>query len=118
MLALKSGAIPALAPWGSITDLGSESLDGDVKAFGAITHGTPDAPLSAGYFGCTQGAFRMVYPFTEHAVVLEGEVTLLNEATGDAVTYKPGDAWMIEKGTPVRWTIHTPHFVKHYMAAA
>lgn len=118
MLALKSDAVPALESWGSVAGLGSEILDGAVEAFGAITHGAPDAPLSAGYFGCTQGAFRMVYPFTEHAVVLEGEVTLLNEATGAAVTYRPGDAWMIEKGTPIRWTVHTQHFVKHYMAAA
>ncbi len=32
-------------------------------------------------------------------------------------TYKAGEGWMIEKGTPVLWTVHTPRLVKHYMAA-
>jgi hypothetical protein len=117
MLVLKSSAIPELDSWGTVADLGSTILEGEAKAFGRFTHGTPDAPVSAGYFAVTQSTFRMVYPFTEHAVVLEGEVTLKNEATGETATYKAGDGWMVEKGTPVLWTVHTPRFVKHYMAA-
>jgi uncharacterized cupin superfamily protein len=117
MVTLKSSSIPAMDAWGTVANLGSTILEGDGNAFGHITLGAPDAPLSAGYFAVTQSKFRMVYPFTEHAVVLEGEVTLKNEATGETATYKAGDGWMIEKGTPILWTVHTPRFVKHYMAA-
>lgn len=118
MLALKSSHIPELDQWGTVADLGSTILEGEAKASGKFTHGTPDAPVSAGYFGVTKSVFRMVYPFTEHAVVLEGEVTLKNETTGEEATYKAGDGWTIEKGTPILWTVHTPRMVKHYMAVA
>lgn len=116
MLALKSSTIPALEPWGTVADLGSTIIEGDGKAFGSFTHGTPDAAVSAGFFAVTKSTFRMVYPFTEHAIVLEGEVTLKNEASGDEVTYQVGDGWTIEKGTPLLWKVHSSRFVKHYMA--
>ncbi len=85
MLALKPAAIPVLDPWGTVTDLGSTLLEGEGKAFGVFTHGNPEAPLSGGFFAVTQSVFRMVYPFTEHAILLEGEVTLKNEATGESL---------------------------------
>lgn len=118
MLALKSSIIPALDAWGTVADLGSTILEGEGAAAGKFTHGTPEAPVSAGYFSVTKSVFKMVYPFTEHALLLEGEVTLKNETTGESVTYKAGDGWMIEKGTPVLWTVHTPRLVKHYVAIA
>ncbi len=117
MLTLTPTIVPNLDSWGTVADLGSVILEGEAKAFGAFTHGNPETPVSGGYFAVTQSQFRMVYPFTEHAIVLEGEVTLTNEATGASHTYKAGEGWMIEKGTPVLWTVHTPRMVKHYMAA-
>lgn len=116
MLALKSSLIPQLDSWGTVADLGSTILEGDGAAFGSFTLGGPESQISAGYFGVNKSRFRMVYPFTEHAMVLEGEVTLTNESTGESVTYKQGEGWMVEKGTPVLWTVHTPRFVKHYLA--
>jgi len=118
MLVLKPTSIPTLDAWGTVADLGSTILDGEGKASGAFTHGNPEAPVSAGYFGVTKSVFRMVYPFTEHAIVLEGEVTLKNEATGAEATFKAGEGWTIEKGTPILWTVHTPRLVKHYLAVS
>lgn len=118
MFSIKQGSKPlALDAWGTVADLGSEILEGEVKAFGKITFGAPDSPISAGYFSCTQGKFRMLYPFNEHATVIEGSVTLVNEATGVAVSYAPGDSWFIEKGTPILWHVSSDTFTKHYMAA-
>ena len=116
MLALNPTAIPALDPWGTVADLGSTILEGKAKAFGRFTHGNPEAPMSGGFFAVTQSTFRMVYPFTEHAIVLEGEVTLTDAASGESRSFKAGEGWMIEKGTSVLWTVHTPRVVKHYMA--
>ncbi|MFD1625616.1 cupin domain-containing protein [Azospirillum griseum] len=116
MLPIKPGQPPALDPWGTVADLGSTILEGEVKAFGKMAHGAPDSPVSCGWFSCTQGVFRMVYPFTEHAVVVEGTVTLTNEATGDSQTYQPGDGWFIEKGTPILWRVNSPVFTKNYFA--
>jgi uncharacterized cupin superfamily protein len=119
MFSIKQGQIPGeLDSCGTVADLGSEILEGEVKAFGKLTHGTPDAPVSAGFFACTKGRFRMVYPFTEHATVVEGSCTLLNSSTGESVTYSAGDSWFIEKGTPIEWHVLSERFMKHYLAVA
>ncbi len=119
MFPIPHGQVPAqLDAWGTVADLGSEILEGDALAFGKLNYGTPDAPVSAGFFAVTQGKFRMTYPFDEHAVVVAGECVLLNENTGESTRYGVGDAWFVQKGTPVVWTILTPRFAKHYMAVA
>jgi uncharacterized cupin superfamily protein len=107
---------PELAPWGTVADLGSTIIEGEVLAHGRVHFGTPTAPMSAGYFSCTKGKFDMEYPFHEHATVVEGEVTLRNRITGEAVRYKAGDSWFIEKGTPISWEVHSERFAKHYFA--
>lgn len=115
---IKQGfSIDELEDWGSVADLGSEILEGEAKAFGKLTFGAPSDPLSAGYFAVTRSRFRMVYPFHEQAVVVHGEVTLTDESTGKATTYKAGDGWFVEKGTPVLWEVTSEIFAKHYFAA-
>ena len=119
MKSIKQGEFnQALDSWGTVADLGSTILQGEVKAFGHLHHGTPQSPISAGYFACTQGKFEMTYPFTEHATVVEGECVLTDPRTGESTRYGVGDSWFVEKGTAVIWDILTPRFAKHYMAAA
>ena len=118
LIPISTAIIPSLDSWGTVADLGSEILEGDCLALGKMVFGAPTDPVSSAYFGATRGVFRMTYPFTEHAVVLEGELTLTNEATGESRTYRPGEGWFVEKGTPVLWTITTDRFVKHYVAVA
>ncbi|MBN3727473.1 cupin domain-containing protein [Burkholderia sp. Ac-20379] len=110
--------IPALDAWGSVKTLGATVTEGDVQAFGKTTAGSDAAAASAGYFACTRGAFEMVYPFDEHAVVLEGECELLDRSTGRVHRFRPGDAWFVAQGTPVAWRILGERFVKHYFAVS
>ena len=107
-----------LDAWGTVTDLGSQLLEGDGKAFGKMTFGTLTDPVSSAYFGTTQGKFRMVYPFTEQATVVTGEVLLTDETSGQQTHFKAGDSWFVTKGTAVLWEIVSPSFVKHYFAFA
>ncbi len=107
-----------LDSWGTVADLGSEILEGEAKAFGRLDYGTPTAPISSGYFGVTKSKFRMVYPFNEHATVVEGKVTLTDESTGKSQTFETGDSWFMAKGTPILWNVQSDAFVKHYVAAA
>lgn len=107
-----------LEAWGSVADLGSTILEGEVKAFGRLTHGAPADAVSSGYFGATRGKFRMTYPFDEQATVVTGEVQLTDESTGLATRYKAGDSWFVTKGTPVLWEVVSESFVKHYLAVA
>ena len=105
-----------LDAWGTVADLGSEILEGEVNAFGKMTHGAPTDAVSSAYFGTTRGVFRMTYPFNEQAVVVTGEVQLTDESTGQVSRYKAGDAWFVTKGTPVLWEVLSESFVKHYLA--
>lgn len=118
MIPFSTDTVPELESWGTVADLGSEILEGECRAFGKMVYGTPDAPVSCAYFGASRGRFRMTYPFNEHAVVVEGEVELRNERTGETRTYGPGDGWFVEKGTEVLWTIRGERFVKNYLAFA
>jgi len=120
LISLKNGiTLNELDSWGSITDLGSEVIEGDVKAFGKMTHGAPTDPISAAYFGTTKGKFRMTYPFSEQATVLSGELLLTDESTGITTRFKTGDSWFVAKGTPILWDIVSETgFVKHYLAFA
>ena len=105
-----------LDAWGTVADLGSEILAGELKAFGKMTFGAPTDKVSSAYFGTTQGKFRMVYPFHEQATVVTGEVRLTDESSGQTTTYKAGDSWFVTKGTPVLWEVLSASFVKHYFA--
>lgn len=105
-----------LDAWGTVTDLGSEVLEGEVKCFGKMTFGAPTDPISSAYFGATQGKFRMIYPFNEHSTVVSGELILTDESTGQSQRYKAGDSWFVTKGTPVLWEIVSETFIKHYFA--
>ncbi|KAF1068071.1 MAG: hypothetical protein GAK45_01480 [Pseudomonas citronellolis] len=114
---LKHGtSLSELDAWGTVADLGSQILEGDARAFGKMTHGAPTDPVSAGYFGVTRSKFRMVYPFTEQATVVAGEVLLTDEASGQTTRYGVGDSWFVTKGTAVLWEVTGESFVKHYFA--
>ncbi|MGE1153957.1 cupin domain-containing protein [Pseudomonas kitaguniensis] len=114
----KQIALSQLDPWGTVADLGSTILEGEVKAFGKMTFGAPTDPVSSAYFGVSKGKFRMEYPFNEQAVVVTGEVILTEEATGKSTRYGVGDTWFVTKGTVIIWEIVSDEFVKHYFAVA
>jgi len=101
---------------GSVANLGSEVIEGNPEGSIQFLSGNPETNVAVALFGCTKGVFRMVYPFSEHATVLSGRVTLKNENTGETETFGPGDGWHFEKGTSVLWTVETDDFVKHYMS--
>ncbi|OAJ57123.1 hypothetical protein A6V36_32340 [Paraburkholderia ginsengiterrae] len=118
--AIKHGvALSELDAWGSLTGLGGEILDGsDVQAFGKFTHGAPTDAISAGYFGTSKGKFRLVYPFSEQATLLAGEIRITDESTGETRHFRPGDTWFVTKGTPTVWEVIGDEFTKHYLSFA
>lgn len=111
-------SLDTLHALGSVSNLGSEVLQGDVQAYALGTFGDPGDAVTAGYFAATPGAFRMTYPFNEQAVVVQGSVTLTDVATGDVRRYGVGDSWFVTKGTEVIWKIEGGVFIKHYFAVA
>lgn len=107
-----------LDAWGKITDLDGEVLDDspNVKVFGKMSLGAPTDAISSGYFGTEKGKYRLVYPFSEQAVIVFGEVTITDESTGVTTTFKAGDFWVVEKGTSTVWEVKSDFFIKHYFA--
>lgn len=103
---------------GPVSNLGATVESGTVDAYALGTFGAPTDPVSAGYFGVTQGTFRMTYPFSEQATVVQGSVTLTDVASGTAVTYDVGDSWFVTQGTEVLWEVRSEFFVKHFLAVA
>ncbi len=106
--------IPQLQPIGSVSVLGATPGAGDPQAGLNMVFGTPTDKLSCGIFSATKGTFTMIYPFTEHATVLEGEVALT--VNGETTHYHKGDSWFVEQGTAVEWEVLTDRFVKNYFA--
>ncbi|MEJ2632792.1 MAG: cupin domain-containing protein [Acidihalobacter sp.] len=119
MFKISADSLPAtLDAWGTVADLGSIILEGECRASGALVAGNPESPVSCGWFSVSKGKFRMTYPFTEHAVVVEGRATLTDETNGVTQSFGPGDGWFVEKGTVVLWEVETDEFTKNYLAVA
>ncbi|SPL71946.1 cupin domain-containing protein [Acinetobacter stercoris] len=110
----------ALDVWGYITDLGGVLLDNsnNVQVYGKMSLGEPTDSISSGYFGTQKGKYRLIYPFSEQAVILYGEVEITDESTGISKTYKAGDIWIVEKGTSTIWEVKSEYYIKHYFSVA
>ncbi|MDM9622902.1 hypothetical protein A6U87_07955 [Rhizobium sp. AC44/96] len=105
-----------LADWGAPEDIGAETVSGPIQCSGSIDLGSTEGPVFGGLYAATRGVYRVVYPFHEHATVMQGEVELTDERTGVSNLYRQGDSWLIKKGTPVRWTIKSDRVLKSYLA--
>ncbi len=102
--------------WGCPEDIGSQTVEGKVRCAGRFDIGSPDSSVFGGQYSVTRGKYRTTYAFHEHATLMDGEVALTNEATGETVIYGPGDSWIIAKGTPVLWDIRSDEARKSYLA--
>ena len=114
---LLNAPIPELKPWGTPESLRGTTLEGEVRISGLAILGDGRSELSAGWFAASRGRYRLVYPFHEHATLVEGELALTSEATGQTVLFGPGDSWVIAKGEAVVWDIRGDRAVKHYLVS-
>lgn len=101
---------------GSVSNLGAEVRSGNPEAKILFKLGNPETNVAVAYFQATEGSFLVDYPFSEHGTLVDGEVTLTDEATGKSVDYKAGDSWYIAKGSRIVFDVKTPSFTKHYMS--
>lgn len=112
-----SDAAIALDDWGTPEDIGATTLEGPIKVAGKIVFGSLETPVSGGYYTATRGRYQVVYPFHEHATLIEGELAITDTASGATVVYGPGDSWIIAKGADVIWDIRSDTIRKSYLAA-
>lgn len=120
LVKIKAGdGIPQLEPWGKLADTGAEILDGsDIDIFGKQSLGDMQGPHGAAYFGTSKGKYRLVYYYTEQATIVEGQVRITDESTGEVNLYGVGDSWTAEKGSSTVWEVLTDRYVKHFFFVA
>jgi len=66
-----------------------------------------DRSVTAGVFEATRGKIEVTFPFTEYATILEGEVTIIDEA-GRRQTYRKGESYLVLGGQPVVLDVRCP----------
>jgi hypothetical protein len=96
---------------GAPEGLGGQVLEGNPQIFARIDYAR--GPVAAGLFKATAGKIRITFPFTEHATILEGEVTLTDEA-GNTHKYKAGDSYFIRQGQVIVWEVKGKEVIKSF----
>lgn len=91
--------------------LGGQVISGKPEIFGRVDF--HQGNLMGGLFMATTGLIRVTFPFTEHATILEGEVTL-TDATGKTQTFRPGDSYIIRQGQVILWDVKGKHVIKSF----
>ena len=101
----------SLSPMGSPEELGGEVLEGQPILSARVDF--QERGMTAGIFKATTGKVRIHFPFTEHATILEGEVTLTDEMN-QTRTLKQGDSYFIRKGQIIVWDVKGKHVIKSF----
>ncbi|QRN96545.1 DUF861 domain-containing protein [Archangium violaceum] len=91
--------------------LGGRVLEGNPQLFARIDHSRNGT--TAGLFKATKGKIRVTFPFTEHATILEGQVTITDH-TGKSHTFKEGDSYFIRQGQVVIWEVKGKQVIKSF----
>lgn len=91
-----------LADLGAPEGLGGTVVAGDPKISARIDYADP--PGTAGVFQATRGDVQIGFPFTEHATVVSGAVTLTDE-TGARQRLMPGDSYLIRQASSIFWQV-------------
>jgi uncharacterized protein len=91
-----------LTDLGPPANLGGTVVSGDPKISARIDYG--DGIATAGVFQATRGDVLVDFPFTEHATVIKGAVTLTDN-TGQTVRLSPGDSYLIKQDSVIFWQV-------------
>lgn len=104
-----------LVDLGDPADLGGKVLEGDPRISARIDHQV--GTVTAGVFQATTGVVEITFPFTEHATILDGRVTI-TDADGLVHDYRPGDSYVIEQDAVVRWEVRGRRVQKSFLNVA
>jgi hypothetical protein len=103
---------PNLKPIDSSVDLGGRVLSGNPQLYSRIDYSANG--MTAGLFMATTGMVEIKFPFSEHATILRGEVTLTDVATGETRSLKAGDSYFVKQGQVVLWDVKGKYVLKSF----
>lgn len=101
-----------LVDLGDPADLGGRVIEGTPRISARVDFDAEG--VTAGIFEATTGKVEIQFPYTEHATILEGEVTLTDEA-GQRQTFRPGDSFLIKQGQVVIWEVKGERVRKSFL---
>ncbi len=96
---------------GAPENLGGKVLEGTPKISARIDF--QENGITGGIFEATSGKVEINMPFTEHATILEGEVTITDEF-GNSHNYQPGDSYLIKQGQVIIWDVKVARVRKSF----
>jgi uncharacterized cupin superfamily protein len=108
----KKVAQSELADLGAPEGLGGTVVSGDPAISARIDYA--HGPATAGVFQATRGDARIMFPFTEHATVLSGAVTLTDQ-TGARQRLDVGDSYLIRQGSSIFWHVGRSRVQKSFL---
>jgi uncharacterized protein len=100
-----------LVDLGDPAGLGGQVLEGNPTIAARVDYS--EDGMMAGIFEATRGKILVHFPFTEHATIIEGEVTLTDE-TGQTHTFRRGDSYFIQQGQVIVWDVRVPRVRKSF----
>lgn len=103
---------------GKASDLGAITKNDkdDAKVYEKKIGSISNADSSFAVFRSEKGQYLVEYPFSEHAIVVEGSVMITDMNTGLRQQYSIGEGWVVEKGQKVTFEVGEEGFTKVYWA--
>ena len=79
--------------------------EGNPVARGTVVAQSEDKKVSSGLWSCEPGKFEWVFSWDEFVHVMEGEVDITEENTGNLITLRSGDMTHFPRGMKTYWNV-------------
>mgnify|MGYP003311334035 FL=1 len=79
--------------------------EGNPVARGTVVSQSEDKKVSSGLWSCEPGKFEWIFSWDEFVHVMEGEVDITEENTGNLITLRSGDMPHFPRGMKTHWHV-------------
>lgn len=79
--------------------------EGNPVARGTVVSQSEDKKVSSGLWSCEPGKFEWIFSWDEFVHVMEGEVDITEEETGNMITLRSGDMTHFPRGMKTYWNV-------------
>ena len=79
--------------------------EGNPVARGTVVSQSEDKKVSSGVWSCEPGKFEWIFSWDEFVHVMEGEVDITEENTGNMITLRSGDMTHFPRGMKTLWHV-------------
>jgi len=91
-----------------LQSLGAVTVHGDPTASGKTVFETKDRQITGGIWECSPGIFDLTFTWDEMALLLEGELVIVEEPSGQKTRILPGSFFFVPRGASTRWIVVKP----------